>query len=212
VLYAAGSDNCVTMYNTKTWKKTGVLKGHTGWVNAMIIDEKRKLLYTASDDQTVMVWDLKTQESLETLEGHDGGAISLELLGSQLVVGCTGRILVWDTKSWKLMDTLTQHTQVLRAMSDGKQMSKNMGIDPRIVIAREAAKLVGQKIGGIASSKHHMFSAVDEGSIWVWEKRHLDVERKLLGPQGVNMDVVWVRSLEVMEVPHPTTGRPCLKL
>lgn len=212
MLYTAGSDNCVTMYDTKTWEKTGVLKGHKAWVNAMVIDEKRNLLYTASDDTTVIVWDVKTQERIQTLKGHNEGAISLQLLGSKLVVGCTGRIMVWDTKSWKLVDELTQHTQVLRAMSDGKQMSKMLGIDPRIVIAREAAKLVGQKIGGIASSKHYMFSAVDEGSIWVWEKRHLEVERKLLGPQGVNMDPVWVRSLEVIELPHPTTGRLCLKL
>jgi hypothetical protein len=97
-------------------------------------------------------------------------------------------------------------------MSDGKQLSKNLGLDPRIAIAREASKLFGHKVGGLAASKHHLFSAVDEGSIWVWEKRHLDVERKLLGPIGFSAEAVWVRSLEVISVENPTTGKPCLKL
>ena len=212
ILYSAGSDDSVTMYNTHSWDKIGELKGHKGWVNAMAVDEARNLMYTASEDKSVKVWDLTTHECIKTLKGHQDGAISLEIVDSRLVVGCTGTMMVWDTNSWKLLHKLSNHTQVLRAMSDGKQLSKNLGLDPRIEIAREASKLFGNKVGGLAASKHHLFSAVDEGSIWVWEKRHLDVERKLLGPIGFSAEAVWVRSLEVISVENPTTGKPCLKL
>ena len=142
-MYSAGSDDCVSLYDTKSWEKIGVLEGHTGWVNALAVDTKRNLLYSASDDESVKVWDLATLECVQTLPGHDSGALSLELVDSRLVVGCTGRILVWDTKNWERLEKLSNHTQVLRAMSDGKQLSKNLDIDPRIAIAREASKLSG---------------------------------------------------------------------
>ncbi len=97
-------------------------------------------------------------------------------------------------------------------MSDGKQMSKNLDIDPRLAIAREAANLAGTKVGGLASSKNHLFSAVDQGSVWVWTKTHLEVERKLLGPRGTPAEPVWVRSLQVIQVPCRKTGKPREKL
>ena len=144
-LYSAGSDNTVTLYDTTSWELTGVLEGHTDWINAMKVDAKANLLYTASDDKTVKVWDMATRECLHTLEGHDEAAISMELVDSRLLVGCTGRILVWDTSTWQLITKLSNHTQVLRSMSDGKQMSKNIEIDPRVALAREAAKLAGDE-------------------------------------------------------------------
>jgi len=211
-LYSGGSDNCVTIYDTETWEKLGVLQGHEGWVNAIVVDTDRNLLYSASQDTTVKVWDLASHTCICTLEGHDEGAISLQVVGSRLVVGCSGKMLVWDTVSWKVRNRLSGHTQVLRAMSDGKQMSKNLDIDPRLAIAREAANLAGTEVGGLACSKHHMFSAVDQGSVWVWEKNHLEVERKLLGPRGTITEPVWVRSLKVIQVRCPETGKPREKL
>jgi hypothetical protein len=211
-LYSGGSDNCVTIYDTATWEKLGVMQGHEGWVNAIVVDTDRNLLYSASQDTTVKVWDLASNTCLRTLEGHDEGAISLQVVGSWLVVGCSGKMLVWDTVSWKVRNRLSGHTQVLRAMSDGKQMSKNLDIDPRLAIAREAANLAGTEVGGLACSKHHMFSAVDQGSVWVWEKNHLEVERKLLGPRGTIAEPVWVRSLQVIQVRCPETGKPREKL
>jgi hypothetical protein len=150
-MYSAGSDDCVSLYDTKSWEKIGVLEGHTGWVNALAVDTKRNLLYSASEDESVKVWDLATLECVQSLPGHDCGALSLELVDSRLVVGCTGRILVWDTKTWELLEKLSNHTQVLRAMSDGKQLSKNLDIDPRIAIAREASKLSGVRGGDLMS-------------------------------------------------------------
>lgn len=70
----------------------------------------------------------------------------------------------------------------------------------------------GHKVGGVVSSNRHIFTAVDEGNIWVWDKKHLEVERKLLGPRAVNTETVWVRSLEVLPVVNPKTGKTSLKL
>jgi len=66
MMYSAGSDDSVTLYDTKTWEKVGVLTGHEGWVNAMAVDQKRGLLYTASEDESVKVWDLITLECVQS--------------------------------------------------------------------------------------------------------------------------------------------------
>ena len=114
VLYCARADNAIAMFDTASWQQVGVLAGHEGWVNAMYVDDQRKLLYSASEDTTVKVWDLRTRECVQTLEGHEMGAVSLAVSASSLYVGCTGRVMVWDTESWRLVDRLSNHTQVLR--------------------------------------------------------------------------------------------------
>ena len=81
------------------------------------------------------------------------------------------------------------------------------------LLTRAAGSLFsGHKVGGVVSSNRHIFTAVDEGNIWVWDKKHLEVERKLLGPKAVNTETVWVRSLEVLPVVDPKTGKTSLKL
>ena len=201
-LFCAGSDDAVAIYDAESWEKTGELEGHTGWVNALCVDHARQLLYTASEDESVKVWDLATRTCVQTLHGHEQGAVSLALVGDgRLAVGCTGHILVWDTESWQLVERLSNHTHVLRAMSDGRQMSKNLDVDPQVAMAREASKLAGLKVGGIAVSRKHIFTAVDEGRIWVWAKgRAMELERKLLGPASGAGDGerTWVRSVAVI--------------
>ena len=202
-LFCAGSDGAVAIYDAESWEKTGELVGHSGWVNALCVDHARQLLYTASEDESVKVWELATRTCVQTLHGHEQGAVSLSLVGDgRLAVGCTGHILVWDTESWQLVERLSNHTQVLRAMSDGRQMSKNLDVDPQVAMAREASKLAGLKVGGIAVSRKHIFTAVDEGRIWVWDKGiAMELERKLLGPAsraGDGSERTWVRSVAVV--------------
>ena len=58
-----------------------------------------------------------------------------------------------------------------------------------------------------SASTRHLFSAVDDGSIWVWDLKHLEVERKLLGPIS---NKIWVRSLEVIQVTHQVCVCVCM--
>lgn len=208
-LYSAGADQVITEWDLKESRPTRTFEGHEGWITAIVIDSSQGLLISASDDQTVRVWDLKTSECLHVLRGHDE-PLALELVDQTLAVACKGAVMVWNTRTWKLRQRLTNHTQVLRAMSAGlqvpfvffpsrpspvPQLSKRRPLDPRVLEAREASKLSGLVVGAVRASKKHLMASVDDGCIWVWNLKSWEVERKLLAPTQRG---VWVRPLLVI--------------
>lgn len=113
----------MTLWNPKTWEPQGHLSGHSDWVNSVAVDEKKGIFCSASDDKTVRVWDLKTKECIQVLKGHKDSAHSLAIGETQIFVGCKSAIYVWDLSTWENTHRLTNHTQVLRAMTEGKQVS-----------------------------------------------------------------------------------------
>uniref|UniRef100_A0A6U5VLS4 Uncharacterized protein n=1 Tax=Guillardia theta TaxID=55529 RepID=A0A6U5VLS4_GUITH len=208
-LYSAGADQVITEWDLNESRPTRTFEGHEGWITAIVIDSSQGLLISASDDQTVRVWDLRTSECLHVLRGHDE-PLALELVDQTLAVACKGAVMVWNTRTWKLRQRLTNHTQVLRAMSAGlqvpfvsipsrpspvPQLSKRRPLDPRVLEAREASKLSGLVVGAVRASKKHLMASVDDGCIWVWNLKSWEVERKLLAPTQRG---VWVRPLLVI--------------
>jgi pleiotropic regulator 1 len=113
----------MTLWDRESWTPVRKLEGHKDWVNSIAVDEKRGFFCTASDDKTVRVWDIKTKECLHVLRGHKEKAHSIAIGESQLFVGCMSNIYVWDVESWTMTHRLTNHSHVLRAMTEGKQVS-----------------------------------------------------------------------------------------
>jgi WD40 repeat protein len=121
-LLSAGTDSEMTIWDRKLWNPVRKLEGHADWVNSIAVDEKRGIFCTASDDKTVRVWDMKTKECLHVLGSLKDKAHSIAISDSQLFIGCMSNIYVWDMETWKMTHRLTNHSHVLRAMSDGKQV------------------------------------------------------------------------------------------
>lgn len=209
-LLTAGSDSEMIMWDPATLEETERLAGHTDWINAVAVDEKRGFFVSASDDKTVRVWDTKTRRLITTLDGLKTAAHSLCIGESQLFVGCTANIYVYDIKTWKVEHRLSNHTQVLRAMSSGKQMSKNVEIvDDRVLQFRLPTNLFPHRVGGVALKPPYLLTAVDDGCVWVWNTHKMEVERKLIGSAAPG---VWVRPLQVMDVLDAKTGKKRSKL
>lgn len=212
-VFSAGSDDHITVWNASTFEPIAKLEGHSAWVNALLVDEERQLLLSGSDDGSVRAWDLQSLECLRVLEGHQKGALSLSIHRDKMFVGCEGKIVVWDVQpnlqQWDVKTRLLNHTHVLRAMSDGQQLSKNRPMAPRAALAREPSKLFGHKVCGIQAVGPYMLSAVDDGSVWVWNTKNLEVERKLLGPSQLN---TWVRPLVIKELFDARRGNDRPKL
>mmetsp|Transcript_66085 Transcript_66085/g.162670 ORF Transcript_66085/g.162670 Transcript_66085/m.162670 type:complete len:652 (+) Transcript_66085:309-2264(+) len=208
-LLSAGSDEKMTVWDRQAWKPVSTLEGHSDWVNGIAVDEAKGIFCTASDDKTVRVWDLHTKECLQVLKGHKDRAHSIAIGATQLMVGCENSIYVWDIATWTNTHRLTNHTHVLRAMTEGKQMSKNVDAGDKIVAARAPANLFGHRVGGIVISGPHMLTSVDDGSIWVWDMKTMEVERKLLAQTKPG---VWVRPLLLTEVYDKKRKRMSTKL
>mmetsp|Transcript_50247 Transcript_50247/g.100232 ORF Transcript_50247/g.100232 Transcript_50247/m.100232 type:complete len:660 (+) Transcript_50247:113-2092(+) len=208
-VFSAGSDERITVWNATTWEQIGEMNGHTAWVNALLVDEERGMLFSASDDGTVRGWDLGSLECVRVLKGHTKGALSVSVHRGSMFVGCNGKIVVWDLAEWKLKTKLLNHTHVLRAMSNGQQMSKNRQLAPIAALAREPSKLYGHKVCGVQGFGPYLLSAVDDGSVWVWNTQNMEVERKLLGPSVPN---TWVRPLVIAELQDPRRKNARTKL
>ena len=50
-------------------EEVGVLEGHQGWVNSVVVSEKH--IVTASVDKTVIIWDPGDLQQIRVLSAHD---------------------------------------------------------------------------------------------------------------------------------------------
>lgn len=70
-LCAGSMDNNIYVWNHDS-RRNFKLKGHSDFVNSVIVDNASRTLLSASDDCTVRLWDLETGETLRVFEKHVG--------------------------------------------------------------------------------------------------------------------------------------------
>ena len=101
----------------------------------------------------------------------------------KLFVGCHSKILVWNIESWTLEHRLTNHTQVLRAMTSGQQLSKNIRVNPRVALAREVSQQSLQFLLAAAASHDRAQHCRSRGCIANTENNHAG-EQAVRAPRG----------------------------
>lgn len=83
----AANDGMAAIWDMKTFKKVGTLKGHADWIMRADLSPNGKLAATGSADRTVKVWDTKTMKEVTTLENE--GAV-----GSPVCFTADGKYLL----------------------------------------------------------------------------------------------------------------------
>jgi WD40 repeat protein len=73
----AANDNLAILWDMKTFKKIGTLKGHADWVVRCQFSPNGSLAATSSSDRSVKVWDTKTLKEVAFLENE--GAVGTPL-------------------------------------------------------------------------------------------------------------------------------------
>lgn len=84
---SAANDGMAAVWDMKTYKRIGTLKGHGDWVVRASFSPNGQLVATGSSDRTVKVWDTKTMKEITTLENE--GAV-----GSPVCFTADGKTLM----------------------------------------------------------------------------------------------------------------------
>lgn len=64
VLYSAGKDKDIVVWDLETKKPKYILKGHNDWIYTMCISKDCNILYSGGYDKKIIVWDLKNVKKL----------------------------------------------------------------------------------------------------------------------------------------------------
>lgn len=85
---------------SRNWRCACILRGHSGSVNAVVINPQGNIIASASDDKTIKLWNLHTGELIHTFFGHSAtvDAVAISPDGRMLVSGSFDRKVI----EWKL--------------------------------------------------------------------------------------------------------------
>ena len=110
----------ISMWETSSWTRIGVLKGHHAGVRTISFSPDGNMLASGSNDSTIKIWDTLTHQCVATLEGHHGGIWSVSYSGDGrfIISGSYDRsIRIWDTHTYKCLNALKKHTNWVRALA-----------------------------------------------------------------------------------------------
>jgi WD40 repeat protein len=93
--------------------KPKTLKGHSLWVDSLVVTPDGQRVISASRDKTLKVWDLETGSMVRTLEGHSRPVYGVAVFpdGRRVVSASSDRTLkIWDLETGRVLQTLLGHS------------------------------------------------------------------------------------------------------
>jgi WD40 repeat protein len=121
-LLATAYDNgSARLWDTRTWRESHVLSGHSQRVTALAFSPVSDLLATGSTDTTVRLWMLDDRGSApQVLQGDGGGIYSLAFSpdGQTLAAGgVDGSIKLWSIRARRELATLKAHGSIVSSLA-----------------------------------------------------------------------------------------------
>lgn len=114
-------NNSVELRNVKTGKVVKSFKGHSNYVESVVMNDDNSLILTASRDCTARIWDVKSGKCLSVLRGHGrqvNSAVFIDNDNKVMTLSNDNTIRIWTVISpQKLID-------MVREKLNGYQLSK----------------------------------------------------------------------------------------
>jgi serine/threonine protein kinase len=97
-----------------------LFRGHTGFVNCLMITPDGQTLVSGGADRLIKIWDLTTGQELRSLIGHSSyiNTIAITPDGQSILSGSADRtVKVWDLQTGQLLRTLEGHKGYINAIA-----------------------------------------------------------------------------------------------
>lgn len=121
---SSSEDASIKIWDYETGECEQTLREHTGMVNYLNFHPNGENMATCSKDMTIKLWTRKQGDDFKcykTLQGHEHEVSCVEYLkpSGDFILSCSrdNTIRIWDTNSGFLMQTLTQHNDWVRRLT-----------------------------------------------------------------------------------------------
>ena len=138
---AKGSGHPIRLYDLRTGRIIGLLKGHGGAVLSLDFSKDGKYLASGGMDGTAILWDIKQRTRLLRLKGHVGDVNVVRFASNDrhLVTGGDDKtVRLWRASDGRALAILRKHKDVVRdiSVSPGGTMFVSGAVDGLIHLWR----------------------------------------------------------------------------
>jgi hypothetical protein len=122
----------VVVWNARTGKRLGEVRGHTKSINSAAFSPDGKYLATVSIDETARLWDTANLRECAVLRGHGGSVEQVEFSPSGKALATAGgysgdySVCLWDVPSGKKRLTWDGHSHSIQGLAflwDGRYLA-----------------------------------------------------------------------------------------
>ncbi|KAK8029280.1 hypothetical protein PG991_006336 [Apiospora marii] len=115
---ATAAGQLIRLWDPRTGRDHGILKGHMDWVSSVIFSPSRNILASGSCDKTVRIWNPVTESEQMSFVGHTDGVTNVSFSNCGNLLVSTSRdqtVRVWDTLSGNLHTVFEGHEEAVLA-------------------------------------------------------------------------------------------------
>ena len=171
----SGSSDEIFVWNLAKLRVEFVLEGHSGYVNALVLNDPETQLFSAGSDKLIKVWNVDKRRFLYNFKGHEGEVKHLGLVGSSLFsYGTDQRLRVWNLNS-KIMERGLELEAVSCVKVKGKVFVAFEDSTLRVLDPASLAQvkgIMGHKGGlcKVLALEDCFVSAGNDGLVKVWDR------------------------------------------
>ncbi len=169
--------------NSENISLVKTLKGHSSYINDLLISSDGQKLFSASADNTIKIWDIDTGKEIHTLRGHSSAVNYLVISpdGQKLFSASADQtIKVWDSATGKAIGTLKGHSSSINYLtisSDGQKLFSASADKTIKIWDSDTGKVIHELSGHssfvnfleISRDGQKFFSASADRTIKIWD-------------------------------------------